>query len=314
MEAVPVAAVVGPTATGKTRLAVEIALRFSGEVVSADSMQIYRGLAVGTAKPTAAEMRGVPHHMVGCVGPEETFSVADYVSAASACIRGIRGRRRLPVVAGGTGLYIRALLRGIGFAPQGRDETLRAALRRKAEAQGPGALVEELRSFDPDSAERIDPHDVSRLIRAIELYRTTGLTMTEQNRRSRAVPPPYDVCMIGLTCRDRAKLYAAIDRRVDGMMERGLVREAEEVFRLPDRCTAKQAIGYKEFAPYFRGECTLAQAVETVKRESRRYAKRQLTWFRRDEGVHWIFLDELPSFGSVCERSFDLIRERRWRL
>lgn len=313
MGAVPVAAVVGPTATGKTRLAVEIALRFGGEVVSADSMQIYRGLDVGTAKPSVDEMRGVPHHMIGCVGPEQPFSVADYVSASSECIRGIRGRGRLPVVAGGTGLYVRSLLDSVDFAPQGRDETLRAGLRRRAESEGPGVLLEELRSFDPESAERIDPHNIPRLIRTIEIYRVTGLTMTEQIERSRR-STPYDACMIGLSYRDRAKLYAAIDRRVDGMMRRGLLREAEAVLGLPGLCTAKQAIGYKEFAPYFRGECTLEEAVETVKRESRRYAKRQLTWFRRDAGVRWIMVDDFSVFDRVCEHAFDLILEKGWRL
>lgn len=314
MGAAPVVAVVGPTATGKTGLAVEIALRFGGEVVSADSMQVYRGLDVGTAKPSEEEMRGVPHHMVGCVDPKQPFSVADYVSAASECIRGIHGRGRLPVVAGGTGLYVRSLLGNIAFAPEGRSDALRAELRQKAREEGTQALLAELRALDPESAERIDPHNAARLIRAIEICRVTGLTMTEQLRRSKENPPPYDVCMLGLSYRDRAKLYATIDRRVDGMMRRGLLREAEAVLGLPDSCTAKQAIGYKEFAPYFRGESTLEEAVENVKRESRRYAKRQLTWFRREDNVAWILRDDFASSDGVRDRSFAIVEGKGWRL
>lgn len=314
MGTVPVVAVVGPTATGKTGLAVELALRFGGEVVSADSMQVYRGLEVGTARPSEEEMRGVPHHMVGCADPRQPFSVADYVAAASECIRGIRGRGRLPVVAGGTGLYVRSLLGNIGFAPEGRSDALRAELRQKAREEGTQSLLAELRTLDPESAERIDPHNAARLIRAIEICRVTGLTMTEQLRRSKENPPPYDVCMIGLSYRDRAKLYAAIDRRVDEMMRRGLLREAEAVLRLPDGCTAKQAIGYKEFVPYFRGESTLEEAVESVKRESRRYAKRQLTWFRRDENAAWILRDDFASSDGVLARSSAIVEGKGWRL
>lgn len=310
---IPVAAVVGPTATGKTRLAVEIALRFGGEVVSADSMQIYRGLTIGTAVPSPEETRGVPHHMIGCVDPAQPFSVADYVAAASQCIREIRGRGRLPVVAGGTGLYVRSLLGGVEFGPQGRDEALRRDLRERAENEGPGVLVEELRSFDPQSAERIDPRNLPRLIRAIEVYRVTGMTMTEQNERSRSAPAPYDVCMIGLAYRDRAKLYSAIDRRVEKMMDCGLPEEAKRVLGLPEGCTARQAIGYKEFAPYFRGECTLDRAAETVRRESRRYAKRQLTWFRRDGEIRWLFVDEFSSFEDLCGRALAWVKEKGWR-
>ncbi len=314
MEKIPVAAVVGPTATGKTRLAVALSLRFGGEVVSADSMQIYRGLSVGTAQPAPEEMRGVPHHLVGFQDPARPFSVADYVRLASRCIAEIRARRRLPVVAGGTGLYVDSLLSNVRFAPDGKDAALRGELRRRAEAEGPESLAAELRSFDPQSAGRIDPHNVGRLIRAIEIYRTTGVTMSAQIARSKEAPPPYDVCEIGLAYRDRAKLYAAIDRRVDRMLGAGLAEEARRVLALPVSATAAQAIGYKEFAPYFRGERDLARTAAEIKRRSRRYAKRQLTWFRRGKNVRWLYVDDFPDFDSLCARAFRIVEEKGWRL
>lgn len=311
-ERIPVAAVAGPTATGKTRLAVELALRFGGEVISADSMQIYRGLDIGTAKPSQEEMHGVPHHLMDFLDPSEPFSVADYVSLASRKIAEIHSRGRLPIVAGGTGLYLRSLLSNLSFSPQGHDERLREQLRKKAEKHGPEALLEELRSFDPESAARIHPNNVNRVIRAIEIYRVTGVTMTEQAERSRAVPPPYDDVRIGLAYRDRAKLYDAIDRRVDTMMSAGLLREAETVFRMENPATAAQAIGYKEFFPYFDGECSLKDAVARVKAESRHYAKRQLTWFRRDETIRWLFVDDPGGFSALAEKACGMLREKGW--
>lgn len=314
MERMPVAAVVGPTATGKSRLAVELALRFHGEIISADSMQIYKGLTIGTAQPTREEMKDVPHHLIGFQDPEKPFSVADYVELASACIRRIRKKGKLPILVGGTGLYVGSLLHHLHFAPQGRDEALRAALFQKAEEEGSAVLWEELKSFDPQSAERIHPNNVGRLVRAIEVYRLTGITMTEQIERSRKEPSPYDACLIGLNYRDRAKLYHAINIRVDAMMQAGLEQEAKRVFNLPKGTTARQAIGYKEFFPYFRGECSLDEAVEQVKRESRRYAKRQLTWFRRQEDAEWIFIDEEPNFSSVCGRADEILRKKGWSM
>jgi tRNA dimethylallyltransferase len=314
MERIPVAAVVGPTATGKSRLAVELALRFHGEVVSADSMQIYRGLSIGTAQPTQEEMKGVPHHLVGFQAPEQPFSVADYVPLASECIREIRKRGHLPVLAGGTGLYVGSLLHRLTFSPGGRDDALRAELFRKAGREGPQALWEELRSFDPQSAERIHPNNIGRLVRGIEIFRTTGVTMTEQIERSRREPSPYDACLIGLDYRDRSKLYQAINRRVDSMMAAGLLQEAKRVLALPDGTTARQAIGYKEFLPYFEGRCSLEEAVEQVKRESRRYAKRQRTWFRHQEQTEWIEIDEKPDFMSVCHEAETILCGRGWSL
>lgn len=309
MGKIPVVAVVGPTATGKTRLAVEISLRYGGEVVSADSMQIYTGLDVGTAKPSAEEMRGIPHHLIDFLNPSAAFSVADYVGLASEQIAEIYARGSLPVVAGGTGLYVRSLLTNVSFAPQGRDDALRERLQKKAENEGPESLAEELRSFDPESAQRIHPNNIGRMIRAIEVYRVTGVTMTEQMKRSKEVPPPYNDVVIGLTYRDREKLYNAINLRVDKMMQAGLLQEAEKVYQMPFPSTAAQAIGYKEFFPYFRGECPLEDSVESVKQESRRYAKRQLTWFRRDEKINWLFVDEAADFGELFAQTCNIIEQ-----
>lgn len=299
---IPVLAVVGPTASGKSRLAVELAARFSGEVVSADSMQIYRGIQIGTAKPTQEEMGGIPHHLIDCVDLSVSFSVADYVKKAQKCIAEISQRGKLPVIAGGTGLYVRSLLQNIQFSDQAdHDPELRKQLQQKAEIQGADSLVAELSSFDPDSAERIDPHNLPRLIRAIEIYRVTGRTMTQHLKESRRNESPYRACQIGLNCSDREFLYRRINDRVDQMMQQGLEEEARAVYSLKQVSkTALQAIGYKEFFPYFRGECSLSETVEQIKRESRRYAKRQLTWFRRDSEINWIDIDRYPNFEKVA--------------
>ena len=306
---IPVVAVVGPTASGKSRLAVEIALCKNGEVVSADSMQIYQGMNIGTAKPTAEEMRGVPHHLINFVALSQPFSVADYVALGSDCIAELHSRRKLPVIAGGTGLYLRSLLHNIQFTETDRDETLRAELAQKVEQEGIQSLMEELKRFDPQSAQRIHPNNVQRVIRAIEIYRTTGFTMTEQMERSTRIPSPYNTCVIGLDYRNRQTLYDRINRRVDHMMDSGLLNEAEEVLNRPNCQTALQAIGYKELLPYFQGECSLDSAVERIKQESRRYAKRQLTWFRRDEDVHWLFVDEYSDFDQVTDAAIHFMEK-----
>ena len=301
---IPLLAVVGPTASGKTRLAVELALQTHGEVVSADSMQISRGMDIGTAKPTPEEQRGVPHHLIDFADPAELFSVARYVELARACIQEIHGRGKLPVLAGGTGLYVNAVLDHLQFAGEERDPTLREALKARAEREGGAVLLEELRSFDPETAARLHPADLGRIIRAIELYRATGVTMTEQIARSRREEPPYRVCMLGLTYRDRDLLYRKINARVDDMLRRGLLAEAEAVFRSPGGKTAVQAIGYKELFSCFRGEQPLEAAVEDLKQSTRRYAKRQLSWFRRDSRIHWIYVDECGDFSEIVKNSF----------
>lgn len=304
---IPVVAVVGPTASGKSRLAVEIALRKNGEVISADSMQIYKGMSIGTAKPGTEEMCGVAHHLIDFADISQPFSVANYVALASKCITELNARGKLPVIAGGTGLYIRSLLNNIQFTDDDKDEALREKLAQKAAQEGAGPLLAELRSFDPESAERIHPNNLGRIIRAIEIYRTTNVTMTEQMKRSKQKPTPYNACVIGLDFKDRQKLYDRINQRVDLMMDDGLLQEAREVLGQPGSQTALQAIGYKELLPYFDAECTLDEAVKKIKQESRHYAKRQLTWFRRDEDIHWIMVDDAPNFDTVIEEAMRII-------
>lgn len=296
---IPLVAVVGPTASGKSRLAVELALRHNGEVVSADSMQIYKGMCIGTAKPTREEMQGVPHHLINFADMSCTFSVADYVSLAKSCIEEIHTRGKLPIIAGGTGLYVRSLLHNLQFSENDRDEALRRELTEQAKKEGVQSLMDQLQQFDPESAERIHPNNVGRVIRAIEIYRTTGITMTQQIERSRLEPSPYDACIIGLNFEDRQVLYDRINRRVDEMLQAGLVEEAKQVLSQTYSKTALQAIGYKELLPYFQGGISLQQAVENIKQETRRYAKRQLTWFRRDSEIHWIPVDICGSLDSV---------------
>lgn len=296
---IPLIAVVGPTASGKSRLAVELALLKDGEVVSADSMQIYKGMAIGTAKPTEEEMCGVKHHLIDFADLSQPFSVADYVTRAKACIEDIHARGKLPILAGGTGLYVRSLLNNVQFGESDKDEALRRELADRAAKDGVQSLVEELRQFDPESAARIHPNNLGRVIRAIEIYRTTGVTMTQQMEESRSQPTPYNACMIGLDFANRQILYDRINKRVDDMAQAGLVEEAQNVLLQPNSKTALQAIGYKELLPYFNGEISLPQAIENIKKETRHYAKRQLTWFRRDEAVHWILVDACGSFDAV---------------
>lgn len=294
--------VCGPTATGKTELAVRLCRTLSGEVISADSMQIYSELTIGTARPDETEMGGVPHHLLGFVPPEASFSVADYVAAARAAIDEIAARGRQPVVAGGTGLYITSLCDGVRFGAFKGDSEIREQLRREAEEKGGEVLLARLRGIDPEAAEKLHPNDTFRLTRALEIYLTTGVTKTEWERRSKAEAPAFDLRMIGLTFRDRATLYERIDRRVDRMVERGLVAEAEGLWRRGlGGAQSMRAIGYKELVEHFEGRCTLAEAVAAIKQNSRRYAKRQLTWFRRDERISFLELDGLTAEQAAAE-------------
>lgn len=281
--------VAGPTASGKTAVAVALALSAGGEVVSADSMQIYRGMDILTAMPTPQEMRGVPHHMLGVFSPREKCSAATYRERALVCIEKIRGRGRLPIVCGGTGLYINALTRPLGFAAQG-DEAIRNELTGIAEGpDGRARLHAMLESVDPESAARLHPNDVRRVVRALEIFRLTGRTQTEQAALdAQRGDGPFTERIYALDW-PRDVLYARIDRRVEAMLSAGLVEEVQRLMRNENEyTTAAQAIGYKEIAAALRGECALAEAVETLKQATRNYAKRQLTWFRRDARVHWV--------------------------
>ena len=287
----------GPTASGKTALGVELALLTGGEVVSADSMQLYRGMDIGTAKPTAEEMRGVPHHMLDVAGPEEDYSVARYVREASACVDRILSRGKLPILVGGTGLYIDNLVAGREFAAF--SGLWREELQARARAEGLPALYRQLQEVDPQRAEKLHPNDEKRILRALEMWYETGETITDHDRRTAALPPRYDALRIGLDFTRREDLWRRIDRRVDQMMEQGLAEEVAGLLRqgLSPGCTAMQAIGYKEIAAALRGEVPLEQAVEEVKLRSRQYAKRQRTWFRREPSVRWIVWEEIPDIS-----------------
>ena len=295
--AAKIVCVVGPTACGKTTLGVLLAKKFSGEVVSADSMQIYRRMDIGTAKPTREEMGGVPHHMLDVADPAEDYSVARYVRDADACVRDILVRGRLPIVVGGTGLYIDNLIAGRDFAPF--TGAWREKLQARAREEGLSALREELRRIDPDRAEKLHPNDEKRILRALEVWYETGETITAHDERTRDLPPKYDALRVCLTFSHREDLWDRIDRRVDLMMAAGLEREVRDLLAsgVPPAATAMQAIGYKEFAAALRGEEPLAQAVAEVKLRSRQYAKRQLTWFRRTPDIRWVTWEKDPDLS-----------------
>lgn len=303
--------IVGPTASGKTRMAVELAQRHNGEVISADSMQIYRTMDIGTAKPTQEEMGGIPHHMIDVADPEEDFSVARYVEMAARCVDDVLERGKLPIVAGGTGLYIDSLLSGRTFAPFSPDSALRGELEREMADKGGQAMLEELAKVDPEAAQRLHPNDHKRIIRALEVYRSTGKTITQHNRETQAIPPRYDALTIGLAFQDRQAMWRRIDQRVDEMVAAGLEDEVRRLLTsgISPKCTAMQAIGYKEFTQALSGEMTWQQAAEVVKLRSRQYAKRQLTWFGRNPNTHWVRWDDPPDFERGRRASTEYLEE-----
>ena len=298
-----VVAIGGPTATGKTALSLALAQRFGGEIINADSMQVYRQLSVGTAKPTAEERAQAPHHLLDFLPPEQPYSVADFTAATADLIGQITARGCLPLVVGGTGLYITSLLNGVRFAPEDTDPALRLRLQQQAETQGAEVLYARLQAVDPAYAAKVHPHNLPRIIRALELYESTGRTMSEQQRQSRPAAAPYRSLCLCLTCRDRAVLYRRIDQRVDKMLREGLLPEAELVWQNRERyCTAAQAIGYKEFFPYFEGKEPLDTCVNRLKQATRQYAKRQLTWFRHQNEAQWLYLDEEDVVQKAVEQ------------
>ena len=292
--------VVGPTASGKTALAVRLAKALDGEVVSCDSMQIYRRMDVGTAKPAAEEMDGVPHHMIDIAYPAEDFSVGKYVELADAAVQDILARGKVCVIAGGTGLYVDSLIAGRTFAPV-PSTGKRAVLEARMRAEGGEALLRELHSVDPEAAARLHPADEKRIIRALEVYEETGKTITQHNLETQAIPPRYRPVWLGLDYADRAVLYRRIDLRVDLMLQAGLLDEIRALLALgvsPDT-TAMQAIGYKEFFGALDGSYTLEEAAALCKQRSRNYAKRQLTWFRRNPEIRWLRLTGQEDFSAV---------------
>lgn len=301
----------GPTASGKTALAVELALRHHGEVVSADSMQIYRRMDIGTAKPTPEEMGGVPHHMLDVADPEEDFSVARYVDMAARCVDDILSRGRLPILAGGTGLYIDSLLSGRTFAPFQPDSPLRGQLEEQLRREGGAAMLARLAQVDPDSAVRLHPNDEKRIVRALEVYQSTGKTITQHNLETQAIPPRYDALTLALAFERREDMWSRIDRRVDQMMDQGLVAEVQGLLDsgVPAKCTAMQAIGYKEMAAALLSGGDVRAAAEEIQLRSRQYAKRQLTWFKRNKAARWLLWGREPDFAAALQTSTEYMEE-----
>ena len=301
----------GPTASGKTALAVALAKQYNGEVVSADSMQIYRRMDIGTAKPTVEEMEGIPHHMIDVVEPEEDFSVACYVDMASKCVDDILSRGKLPIVAGGTGLYIDSLLSGRTFSAFSPESPLRGELEQRIRTEGGEKLLSELAKVDPESAGRLHPNDEKRIVRALEVYLTTGKTITQHNLETQAIPPRYHALTLTLSFERREDMWQRIDRRVDVMMEQGLVEEVRALLDsgVPNKCTAMQAIGYKEMVEAVLRNGDVRAAAEEVKLRSRQYAKRQLTWFRRNEQAKPLVWDSSLDFVRVHQLSTEYLEE-----
>lgn len=306
----PIICIAGPTASGKTALAVELAKVTNGEVVSCDSMQVYRHMDIGTAKPTVKEMQGIPHHMLSVAQPWEDYSVSRYCKAATPIVDDILSRGKTAIIAGGTGLYMDALIKGNDFAPYpatGRREEL----EELAERQGIESVLQMLEKVDPESAKRLHPSDRKRIIRAMEVYLETGQTITEHNKRTQAIPPKYTPVWFGLEDMDRAQLYSRIDRRVDAMLEAGLIQEIRNLLDMgiPEKCTAMQAIGYKEFVDSLKGLCSIEQAAAQVQQASRHYAKRQLTWFRKNPNIHWLRRETGETTEEILLRARQVLRE-----
>lgn len=300
--------IAGPTASGKTGLAVKLAKRLDGEVVSADSMQIYQELRIGTARPSEEEMQGVPHHLLGFLPLTESYSVSRYAADARRILADIFKRGKQPILCGGTGLYIDAIVDNLQFSGEEANREVREKLQLRAQIEGNEALLEELRKIDPETAAHLHPNNLGRIIRALELYETSGITMSEQVRRSRSAAPPFRVCYIVLDSRRRDFLYDRINRRVDWMLENGLLEEARQVLSAPTAPTAMQAIGYKELAPYFKGEIPLELAAENLKRSTRRYAKRQLSWFHRRADAHYLYIDDYGTADLLAEAALKIIK------
>ena len=302
--------IAGPTASGKTALAVELAKELNGEVISCDSMQVYKRMDIGTAKPTYEEMQGIAHHMLDVAEPDEDFSVSRYCAMASHILDDIVARGKTAIIAGGTGLYIDSLIKGNDFAPF-PSTGVREKLEAQADAEGMESMLSWLKSIDPEAAARLHLSDRKRIIRALEVFLETGETITEHNRRTQAIPPKYNPLWLGLDFADRAELYRRIDLRVGIMLEQGLVEEIRNLLSsgIPAKCTAMQAIGYKEFVAALSGQGTIEEAADEVRKSSRHYAKRQLTWFRRNKNIHWLTRQTSEGSEEIIERARQVIRE-----
>lgn len=297
-----VLAIVGPTASGKTGLGVELAKFYGGEVISADSMQIYKGMDIASAKPTESEKQGIPHHLIDFLDRDVVFSAADYVKLAKEKITEVLGRGKLPIIVGGTGLYVDSLLENVKFSEGGSDEAYRSSLYEFAEKNGNDALYARLTEADPEAASGIHPNNLVRVVRALEVLHVTGRKFSELKAESRTEESPYDSLIIGLNYEDREALYSRINRRVDEMVGNGLEAEARDLWEQGEMRTAANAIGYKELIPYFENEMTFEECIDKIKQETRRYAKRQLTWFRKNERIKWIILGEFAKKDEISEK------------
>ena len=302
--------IAGPTASGKTALAVELAKEFNGEVVSCDSMYVYKYMNIGTAKPTEEEMQGIVHHMIDVASPDEDFSVSKYCDMAAPIVDDIIARGKTAIIAGGTGLYMDSLIKGNEFAPF-PSTGMREKLEVQADQNGMESMLELLRSIDPDTADKLHLSDRKRIIRALEVYYETGETITAHNIKTQAIPPRYKPLWLGLDFADRAELYRRIDLRVDVMLQQGLLEEIRQLLAsgIPQKCTAMQAIGYKEFISALDGQCTIEEAADEVRKSSRHYAKRQLTWFRRNKNIHWITRTSGESGDEIICRARQIIHD-----
>ncbi|MGB9804085.1 tRNA (adenosine(37)-N6)-dimethylallyltransferase MiaA [Desulfofundulus sp.] len=303
---IPLLVLVGPTAVGKTAVSVEIALRLGGEIVSADSMLVYRYMDIGTAKPTIEERRGIPHYMIDIIEPDESYSVALYQAQARKHIREIWERGKLPLLVGGTGLYVRSVIEPYHFTSAGVDEDFRRELAKEAEEKGPQAVYRRLLEVDPETAVRVHPNNLKRVIRALEVYHLTGRPMSSALRQV-GEKPPYKLLIVGLTM-DRQSLYRRIEVRVDRMMEMGLVEEVKGLLErgYSPRLTSMQGLGYKEIIAYLQGLCSLDEAVYLLKRNTRRFAKRQFTWFKRDPRINWVNVGQYTSLEEVAREITNL--------
>ncbi len=301
MKKIPLIVVVGPTASGKSDLSIKLAQKYNGEIVSADSMQIYKGMPIASAVVTKEEMQGIEHHLVEFLENDKTFSVADYVNLAKSKIDAIYSKGKQPILVGGTGLYVNSLVDGISFCDEDEDSSVRDRLKMELDAFGAEYMLEKLRAVDAETAEKLHPNNTRRIIRALEVYEKMGITFSKQNELSRQDESPYDTVIIGITYRSREKLYERINLRVEKMLEKGLVAEAETMLNLPSGIGAAQAIGHKEIHRFLKGEISLEEAVEILKVQTRHYAKRQLTWFRGRDDIEWIYADCEDTLDAAVE-------------
>lgn len=303
--------IAGPTASGKTKIGIELAKKIDGEIVSADSMQIYKYMDIGSAKPTKEEMQGIPHHMIDVVDPKEEFSVALYRQMAVECIDGIIKRGKMPIIVGGTGLYINSLTYPLDFTETAKDEEYRIYLQNLAEEKGSQFIHEMLKEVDPESYNRLHPNDLKRIIRALEVYKNTGRPISEFQRESKKREIEFNLAYFGLTM-DRAKLYERINQRVDEMFDKGLIDEVKKLKEMgyTKDMTSMQGIGYKEVFDYLDGYLTLEEVKDIIKQNTRRYAKRQLTWFRREDRIFWVNLDEFSSIDDVLNVMINYIKDK----